>query len=359
VIISGKKIILLFALGLSGIAVAAATVVFPVGAQQAASAKSDDQNWVAVAPGLVEPKSGEIKIWASAISPIRQVLVHVNDKVLGGELLVGLDDQDARARVETALAEVAMRKRARNDQAAGKAADRRKAEDGVADAETGVVQALDAFDAAAVTLHAGTGSQDNLAAARTVWANAEDLLTQKRAQLHHLQSESGTPLPTLNEGQLNVSRSNLWLANVELEKLRLRAPIAGTVLQVNAKVGELATPSSPDPLVVVGDLSALRIRAELDERDIGEVKVGQPVVVRADAFPGRDFAGKVVSIAPIVQAGRINSPGSRNLTDFDVTQVRIDLNNPGPLLVGMKVDVYFQHASAKAVDAAKGATAAK
>ena len=112
---------------------------------------------------------------------------------------------------------------------------------------------------------------------------------------------------------------------------------------VNARLGELASPSSPDPLVVLGDLSALRVRAELDERDIGEVKVGQPVVVRADAFPGRDFHGKVTTIAPIVQAGRINSPNSRNLTDFDVTQVRIDLSDPGPLLVGMKVDVYFEH----------------
>jgi hypothetical protein len=59
---------------------------------------------------------------------------------------------------------------------------------------------------------------------------------------------------------------------------------------------------------------------------------------RADAFRGREFAGKVVSIAPLVQPARINSPGSRNLSDFSVTDVLIELSDPGPLLVGMKVD---------------------
>ncbi len=350
---SKKRAILWSILGVSLVGVAVAAAAQGIGTQQPTTSRSDDQNWLAVAPGLVEPETGQIKITAAAIGPISKVLVHTNDKVLPGQLLVNLDDQDALARVETSRAEVAMRKRQRNDQAAGKAADRRKAEDAVADAETAVVAARDAFDDAAVAIHGGHGSSDDLAKAHTALTSAEDTLNQKRAALRKLEGQSGTPLPTENEGSLNVARSNLWAAEVGLEKLRIRAPIAGTVLQVNARLGELASPSSPDPLVVLGDLSALRVRAELDERDIAEVKVGQPVVVRADAFPGRDFHGKVTSIAPIVQAGRINSPNSRNLTDFDVTQVRIDLIDPGPLLVGMKVDVYFEHPAAAKPAAAK------
>jgi HlyD family secretion protein len=347
VIRSNRKTILWSILGVCGIAAAAAATAQRIGAQQAAPVNAADQSWLAVAPGLVEPRSGEIKILPPVIGEISQIVVSPGENVFAGELLVRLDDQEALARVETAQAEVAMRRRARNDQAAGKAADRRRAEDAVAEAETALVDARDAFDRAAIALHGGGGTAANLAAAQTALINAENVLAQRRAQLRQLQAQSGTPLPTANEGQLNVSRSNLWLAEVELEKLRIRAPIAGTVLQVNAKLGELAAPTAPDPLVVLGDLSALHVRAELDERDIGEVKVGQRVVVRADAFPGRNFAGTVTSIAPLVQAGRINSPGSRNLTDFDVTQVGIDLTDPGPLLVGMKVDVYFERAAAK------------
>jgi hypothetical protein len=66
------------------------------------------------------------------------------------------------------------------------------------------------------------------------------------------------------------------------------------------------------------------------------------VAVRADAFRGREFTGKVVNIAPIIRPGHIESPESRNLTDFSVTEVLIDLADPGPLVEGMKVDVYFQ-----------------
>ena len=330
------------ALSLLGAAAVVLAGMQAAAAQQTARNKPDDQNWRAVAPGLVEPRSGQIKIMAPIIGRISDVLVNPTEKVFAGELLVRLDDREALARVETARAQVAMRKRARNDQAAGKAADRRKNEDAVADAETVMVETRDAFDRAAAAKRAGGGSDANLATARTAWTNAQESLRQKREQLRKVEGESGTPLPTQNEGQLNVARSELWQAAVELEKLRIRAPIAGTVLQVKAKPGELAAPSGSEPLVVLGDVSALRVRAELDERDIGEIKVGQQVVVRADAFPGREFTGTVASIAPIVQSGSITTPGSRNLTDFDVTEVRIDLADPGPLLVGMKVDAYFR-----------------
>ena len=304
---------------------------------------TDDKNWQAVAPGLIEPRSGEIKVTAPAISVISEVMVQSGDKVTADEPMIRLEDEAARARVATSQAQAEMRKRARNDQGAGKAADRRKAEDGVAEAEAAVVQTREIFDAAIKAKRGGGGSDADLAAARTAWTGAQERLVQKRSQLHKLDDDPDTPLPTANEGQLNIARGELRTAYAELEKLTIRAPITSTVLQVNAKVGELASPSSPQALVLLGDLTGLRVRAEVDERDVGKIKLGSKAAVRADAFRGRQFAGKVVSIAPLVQPARINSPGSRNLSDFSVTEVLIELSDPGPLLVGMKVDVYFQH----------------
>jgi HlyD family secretion protein len=303
---------------------------------------TDDKNWQAVAPGLIEPRSGEVKVMAPAISVISEVMVQSGDKVTADEPMIRLEDEAARARVATSQAQAEMRKRARNDQGAGKAADRRKAEDGVAEAEAAVVQTREIFDAA-IKAKRGGGSDADLAAARTAWTGAQERLVQKRSQLHKLDDDPDTPLPTANEGQLNIARGELRTAYAELEKLTIRAPITSTVLQVNAKVGELASPSSPQALVLLGDLTGLRVRAEVDERDVGKIKLGSKAAVRADAFRGRQFAGKVVSIAPLVQPARINSPGSRNLSDFSVTDVLIELSDPGPLLVGMKVDVYFQH----------------
>jgi len=329
-------------LGIFGMVAVGAATAQPIGAQETTGSKADDKSWQAVAPGLVEPRSGEIKIWAPVIGRISAVVVNANDVVFAGEPLLRLDDEEARAQVARAQAQVAMRERARNDQSAGKAANRRKAEDAVADAEATLVEVRMAFDKAALTKRAGRGSDADIAKARAAWTSALEDLNQQRTQLRELETESGTPLPTQNEGQLNIARSELRLSIAELERLTIRAPIASTVLQVNAKVGELAAPTSPQPLMLLGDLSALRVRAELDEHDVGKIKVGDNVVVRADAFRGREFVGKVSAIAPIVEPGRINPPGSRNITDFSVTEVLIDLANPGPLVVGMKVDVYFQ-----------------
>jgi len=304
---------------------------------------ADEKNWQAVAPGLVEPRSGEIKIAAPAMGVISEVMVQNGDKVIADEPLIRLDDESARARVASAQAQAEMRKRARNDQGAGKGADRRKAEDGVAEAEAAVMQTQESFDAAAKAKRSGGGADVDVAAARTAWSSAQERLAQRRTQLRKLDDDADTPLPTANEGQLNVARGELRGAFAELQKLTIRAPIQSTVLQVNAKLGELASPAALQPLVLLGDLTGLRVRAEVDERDVGKIKLGGKAVVRADAFRDREFAGKIVSIAPLVQPARINSPGSRNLSDFSVADVLIELSDPGPLLDGMKVDVYFQH----------------
>jgi HlyD family secretion protein len=127
------------------------------------------------------------------------------------------------------------------------------------------------------------------------------------------------------------------------EKMMIRAPIAGTALKIDVKVGELATPSSEQPLVVLDDVSALRVRARVDEQDFGEVKIGQSVLVRTADFPGSEFAGKVSSVAPIVERGDINLRGERNSSVTQIVEFIIDLTAFGQLAVVMKVDVYFRH----------------
>jgi HlyD family secretion protein len=330
------------ALCLLGLAVASGVFTPRSDAQERRSARdADDKRWEAVAPGRVEPWSGEIKVSAPTIGRIAELLVKVTDKVFAGELLLRLDDDEARARVVVAEAQVAIRKRARNDQAASKrSADRRKNEDAVADAEQTVEETRLAVDKAAAARRAGRGSEKDIETARAAWASAQEKLRVQQAELRKFEADADTPLPSRTEGELSVSRAELTIAATALEKTGIRAPGAGTVLQVNAKVGELASPSG-QPLFVIGDISALRVRAEVDERDFGLVKIGQRAIVRATAFRGRDFEGKVSSISPTVGAGRIAGRAGRNFTDVNVAEVVIDLTEPGPLAVGMQVDVYF------------------
>jgi HlyD family secretion protein len=308
------------------------------------SETTDENRWQAVAPGRVEPARGEIKIAAPIMGVIGEVLVKANDKVAAGDPLIRLADSEAQVRLASAEAQVAMRKRTRNDEAAPtRAAARRRAEDAVGDAEKALWEAQAALDKAVIDRRAGRGSDADLDAARTALSRAQDRLNQQKAELRRIEADANTLLPSFSEGQLNIARAELATAAAAIDKLTIRAPVAGTVLQVNAKPGELASPSNSQPLLVLGDISALRVRAELDERDFGEIKIGQAVLVRAAAFRGREFAGKVAFIAPIVEQGRISARGNqRNVSDVDVVEVLIDLTQAGPLAVGMRVDVYFQ-----------------
>jgi HlyD family secretion protein len=313
----------------------------PAPALAAANDQADDKRWQAVAPGRVEPLSGTIKIAAPVMGVIGDVLVKANDTVFAGEPLIRLADREARAQLAAAEAQVAMRRRVRNkESAASGAAPRRRAEDALADAETAMFEARSSVDKAASERRAGRGSDADVETARAALTRAQDRLAQQAEELRRITADA--PLPTAAEGQLNVARSELQGSRAAFEKLTVRAPIGGSILQVNARPGELASPSAAQPLVLLGDVSALRVRAEVDERDIEKIKVGQSVVVRPVAFRGREIAGKVSFVAPLVETARNSTLSQRNMTDVDVVEVRIDLSEPGPLAAGMKVDVYFQ-----------------
>jgi HlyD family secretion protein len=239
-----------------------------------------------------------------------------------------------------------MRRRLRDEQVVtGKALDRRRAEDATADAETAVFDAQAAVDRAATHWRATGAPTDTLTNARAALVRAQEELAKRQAALRAIDA----PLLTPNEAQVVSARGDLALARVNLEKLRIRAPIDGTVLQININPGELAAPSALQPLALVANLSTLNVRAELDERDVAEIKVGQAALVRAAAFPGKEFAGTVASIAPLVEASRLGSRGPGNRSDVDAVEVVVKLTQPGPLAAGMKVDVYFSQGK----DAAK------
>jgi HlyD family secretion protein len=329
----------------TSLAVSAAKLHAQTPARAATTDVADEKRWLAVAPGRVEPLSGVIKVAVPVMGVIGEVLVKANDKVFAGEALIRLADPEVRARAVAAEAQVALRTRVRNkESAASGAGPRRRAEDAVADAEKAVSETRSILDKVAVERRAGRKSDSDMDAARSGLTRAQDRLAQQKAELRRIEADA--PLPTLAEGQLNIARGELLAAQAAADKMIIRAPVDGSILQMNAKPGELASPSTPQPLVLLGNVSALRVRAEADERDIEKIKLGQAVLVRPAAFRGREIAGTVTFIAPLVEAQRNNSPGQRNMTDVDVVEVLVDLGEPGPLAVGMKVDVYFRPDSA-------------
>jgi HlyD family secretion protein len=326
--------------GLIGLAAISLSLPTSNAQEQPATKATDRDAWLAVAPGRVEPWSGEIKIGSAAVGRVANVLVKVNDTVFAGEALLRLDDDEVKTRHAKAELQHNLRKRAR-PKADAKGAERRRHEDAAYNAERSVIEARAAVDRAATARRAGPGSQSALDAARAALSKAQAQMEQRRDELAKFEADAPTTVPSELEGQLAMSRVDLLGAEAALDNLIVRAPTAATVLQVNVKPGELASPSASQPLVVLGDVTKLRVRAELDERDYGKINVGHKVIVRSPAFPGRDIAGTVSSVAPVIDASRISARGQRSLTDVSVAEVIVDLAERGPFAVGMKVDVYF------------------
>lgn len=320
----------------------------PASAQPAAAQAATA--WTVAAPGRIEPNGGEIRMSAQAPGRIVEVLAAINDKVSAGDLLIRLDDLDTEARVVAAEAETSVRRKERDGETVnGLARERRSAEDQVASAERLLSQNRAEFDRWIRAQRAGTAQPADVQKARDTVTAARDRLDQAKTNLRRITSNDAIPAQTRFEAAMAAARSDLSLADVALERTRVRAPRDATVLQISATQGEMTGPSADQVLIVLGDVSKLRVRAEIEERDVGKVRKGQTVIVRSDAFPKRDFEGKIATLAQSLAPGRIALKGPRRGTEVDVLEILIDLDGQPPLLPGMRVDVFVK-AEAKPIN---------
>ena len=313
-------------------------------AQSTVGVMRPKQEWATSATGRIEPKNGMISIAAPTAGEIKDVLVANNDRVQPGDLLVRLDDADQLARIAAAEAETEVRRRERDDESktTGPALDRRNLSDATEVADRDLHQARQALDVRLAGLTSGGDTTDLVNLRQTV-KDKEKAVADTRAELAAANKKPDMPLPDRLDSALTQARSDLRLAYQALERTRIRAPSAGTILRIDAKVGELTGPTSPVPLVTFGDLSEIKVRAEVEERDLAKIHLGQRVVVRSDAFPDKDFKGRITAIASAIGPPNIASRGPRRPSDVDVLEVTALLDDAAEMVTGMRVDVFFAH----------------
>ncbi|WP_072397227.1 efflux RND transporter periplasmic adaptor subunit [Hyphomicrobium sp. CS1GBMeth3] len=301
------------------------------------------KDYVVAAPGRVEPKSGEIRVGATYLGRVEEVLVSVDDKVEEGELLLRLDDAEARAKLASAETEAEALREDREKAFASGREDVRKAEDAIYSAERAVTGARIELDYAISAKRNGTGSDSAVTDARRRLKDANDRLERERIAYVKAQSKPNLPAPSRAESAVSAARAEVRMAEALLDKTRIRAPVAGTILELDAKAGEVVAPSPERPLVVMGDMSVVRVKAEVDEGDVNKIKLNQVAYVKSISYGDEKFEGKVTSIAPTLGATKIATRGPLRPTDVEVMEVTIELEGTAAALKpGMRVDAFFR-----------------
>ena len=138
---------------------------------------------------------------------------------------------------------------------------------------------------------------------------------------------------------LAAAKAEYQAAEVALDKMTLRAPLRGQVLDVTAELGEIISPSESEAAIVLTDTSQLRVRAFVEESDALRVTVGGKAVVIADGMPTRTFHGIVRSASPQMRPKLLETSRPDELFDTKVREIVLDLEDSAALLIGLRVDV--------------------
>jgi len=155
-------------------------------------------------------------------------------------------------------------------------------------------------------------------------------------------SEFGTAQSNYEVGKANLKSAQIALdkAKQNLAYTNIYAPIAGVIVARTVDVGQTvaASLSAPELFLIANDLSQMQILANVDESDIGQIAVGQPVTFTVQAYPNRTFTGTVQQV-------RLQSTTQDNVVNY--TTVITVSNADGKLLPGMTATVQFLTGSAK------------
>jgi HlyD family secretion protein len=133
-----------------------------------------------------------------------------------------------------------------------------------------------------------------------------------------------------------VAQAQAGVANAEanLSGARIIAPISGVITELDAKVGQLASPSTP--LVSIIGNGGFEVDAGVSEIDVGKLTVRNTVTMTLDAFPNETFAGSVFYIAP----AQTNTQGVISY------QIKISFNKADPRLksgLTANIDIQTKH----------------
>jgi len=167
---------------------------------------------------------------------------------------------------------------------------------------------------------------------RALWLRDSTLVSPQQVEDAQTNAEVNQSLFEAAEYGVSQAQAALEEANNQLSKTIITAPISGRVTRLNVEAGEtvvIGTMNNPGSLILtISDLSVVEAVVEVDETDVPDIALGDSAVVELDAFPNREFSGRVTEIgnSAIVPPSTTAGTGQTAAIDFEVV---ITLDDPG------------------------------
>ena len=269
----------------------------------------------------------KIAVGAKVMGRVAWIGVEKGDLVQEGQVLVRLEDNEFKAQVNQAKANLAAAQ-ARLDQMQSGSRPQEKLKDkaAVIQAEANLKTAEADYQRASTLYRSGVASRAELDHALAQRDTAAALLDSARQASAMTDIGPRTEEIRAAAAQVQQMRAALDYAQTQLAATEIRAPVAGTVLQRIVERGEMVSPSAfgdagaRTSVVDLADLTDLQIELDISQTDFARLKMNQRAEVIPEAFPNLRYTGFIEEIAP--EANRAKS----------TVQVKVKVENPNEQL---------------------------
>jgi len=299
--------------------------------------------------GIIESRSENVAVGTAVSGLIVGVAVQEGQKVQRGDLLLRVDARSLeaelgqrRAELASAEAEVARLR------ALPRAEDVPPLEARVTTARVGLEDARAKLALAEAVSDKRAISAEELVRRQFAVRAAEADVVASEAELAKLRAGAWAADIALAEARTTAARAASERIAVEIDRLSVRAPIDGTCLQVNARAGEFAVAGSSAPLVLLGDLSVLHVRIDIDESDAWRFRPGSGAqgFVRGNSQLASPLT--FVRVDPYVMPKRSLTGDTLERIDTRVLQVIYSFSADAlPVYVGQQMDVFIDSPSGR------------
>ncbi len=294
------------------------------------------------APGRVEPVSEEVRVSSEMGGRLKEILVEEGDVVKKGQVLAVLENDDYRAQVAMAKARIEQKEaELRRIVNGARDQERREAWQGVKEAEAMVDNARAEMQRRRSLFEKGVLAREESDRAEREFKVATARFEAASERHAFVDDEAREEDRARAEADLALARAQSDEAQARYEKTYVRSPINGIVLRKHQMAGESVSDMRDMPIVTLGDVSTLHVRADVDEFDVGRISAGQRAYVTADAYEGEKFEGRVVRVGQVLGKKNVHTDEPSERVDTKILEVLIELDAGQSLQPGLRVDSFI------------------